>query len=95
MNHIQLIGIAQTQVYQGVGGRKDLVHELKEKWNEKQTNFVTTNMTHDQIWEQFKACYKKELHKLDLQNFTTRKQTESARSIIPPEQATLNQEMEH
>ena len=95
MNHVQLISNAQTQVHQGVGGRKDLVHELKEKWNTKQADLVTTNTTHDQIWEQFKAHCKKELHKLDLQNFTTKKQNESARSVIPPEQASVNLEAEH
>lgn len=95
--YIQLISNAQTQVYEGVGGRKDLVHELKEKWNTKQVELTNAGTAHDQIWELFKAHYKKELHKLDLQGFTTKKINESAsaRSIIPPEQVTVNSNVEH
>ena len=62
LTYIQLISNAQTQVFEGVGGRIDLVHELKEKWNTEQAKLITANETHDQIWELFKAHYKKELH---------------------------------
>ena len=70
LTYIQLISNAQTQVYEGVDGRKDLVHELKEEWNNQQADLITANTTHDHIWERFKAFYKKGLHKLDLQGFT-------------------------
>ena len=95
LNCIQLISNAQTQVFKGAGGRKDLAHELKEKWNAEQAKLITANTTHDQIWEQFKACCKKELHKLDLQGFITKKTSESAQSVISPEQASVNSGVEH
>ena len=95
LTYIQLISNAQTQVYEGVGGRKDLVHELKEKWNTKEEKLTTARTTHERIWEEFKAHYKKELHKLDLQGFTTKRVDESARSIIPPEQVNVNSDVEH
>lgn len=91
LNYLQIISNAQTQVYDGVGGRKDLVHELKEKWNAKQTELTSAGTSHDEIWEQFKAHYKQELLKLDVQGFLTKKSDSSARSIILPEQATVNQ----
>ena len=75
---LQLIVNAQTQVSEGVGGRKDLVHELKEKWCKKQTELITSDATHSDIWEQFKAYYKKEIHQLDLHGFLSKKTSESA-----------------
>ena len=34
-DHLQLINHTQTQTFEGVGGRKDPVHELKTKWSLK------------------------------------------------------------
>ena len=95
LTYIQLISNAQTQVYEGIGGRTDLVHELKNTWNTQQGDLIASNTTHDQIWEQFKAYYKKELHKLDLQGFTTNKTTNSARSTTTPTQESYNLELAH
>ena len=78
LTHLQLISNAQTQACEGVGGRKDLVHKTKEKWNAKQAELESTSAAHDQIWEQFKAHHKKELHNLDLQGFIAKKGSESA-----------------
>ena len=86
LTYVQLISNAQTRAFEGVGGRKDLVCDLKEKWNSEQAKLITANTTHDQIWEQFKAHCKKELHKLDLQGFITKKTTNSARSTTSPTQ---------
>ena len=92
---LQLIVDAQTQVFKSVGGGKDTVHEPKEKWCKKQTALITSEATHDEIWEQFKAHCKKEIHQLDLHGFLTKKTGESACSVIPPEQANVNSEAEH
>ena len=94
LTYIQLISNAQTQVYEGVGGRKDLVHELKNAWSAQQAALISSNTTHDQIWEQFKVYCKKELHKLDLQGFTTNT-TNSARSTATPTQESFHLELAH
>ena len=95
LTYIQLINNAQTQVYEGVGGRKDLVHDIKEEWNKEQTNLQQSQgKTQDEVWESFKAHYKKALHKLDIEVFIT-KETKSACSVTSPEQATVNSEVDH
>lgn len=91
---VQFINNAQTQVHEGVGGRKDLAHDVKEEWNKEQAKLLTWNKPQDEIWENFKAHCKKELHELDIQGFIT-KRSESARSVTSPEQATVNSEVEH
>ena len=92
--YVQLIHNAQTQVYEGIGGRKDLVHDIKEEWDKEQTRLSDLNTTQEEIWGSFTAHYKKELKRLDTEGFIT-KHSESARSIIPPEQASVNQSVEH
>ena len=92
---ITLINHAQNQVFKGVGGRKDLVHELKARWSKQQAELIKANATQDQIWEQFKAHHKKEIHLLDQQGLITRKASESAQSVIPPQQEHVNQETAH
>ena len=96
INCVTLINHIQNQVFNGVGGRKDLAHELKGKWSQQQIQLVEAGATQDHIWEQFKACqHEKEMHLLDQQGLITKKASESARSVIPPEQASVNQEMAH
>ena len=92
--YVQLIHNAQTQVYEGVGGRKDLVHDIKEEWDKEQLKLQSQGKSQDEIWESFKTYCKKELNRLDIQGFITKK-SESARSVISPEQATVDTEVDH
>ena len=94
-DHLQLINHTQTQTFEGVGGRKDPVHELKTKWSLKQAALIEADATQDQMWKQFKPCHKKEMHLLDLQGFITKKSSKSAESVVPPEQESVNLEVAH
>ena len=44
-DHLQLINHTQTQTFEGVGGRKDPVHELKTKWSLKQAALIEAGAT--------------------------------------------------
>ena len=61
----------------------------------KKKDLVAEKATQPQIWEQFKAFHKKELHRLDLQGFLTKKTSESARKITPAEQESVNLDVAH
>ena len=84
-----LINHTQTKLAEGVGGRKDLVLELRNEWAPVQARHINMHWTEDKIWDAHKSFCQQKMKRLDQQGLITKKKT-SANIAFIPNQAEIN-----
>ena len=84
MSYQMLCVLAHLKIHDGVGGRKDMVQELHNKWKAE----LPAGLSPLQQWQNFKIFHCKKFEEFDCEGITTKK-AKQARSIIS--QDTINQ----
>ena len=86
LNYQTLISLAQARIRAGVGGRKDLIHDINHKWKTEEKKPLWSEPL---LWRKFKAFYCNAIKEYDISGLITAKPKKA--NNVNTQEAVINQ----